>query len=169
MLSMKTMIFGTVLVAASLNSQARIGEMEAECEARYGKPVNEALKMHPILDGAVNHSYSYQGWNVKAAFVNGKAVRIHYNKVATPLELKDDEIQAILTGEANGGQWQEKRNFSFGNVVYSKAWVNTNSNVASIKGPGGMIFVVDTPAAQAFAQAKKAADEQQRKAAIPKF
>ena len=157
-------------MAASLNSQARIGETEAKSEQRYGKPANEALsRMMPILAGAVNHSYSYQGWLIKAAFVNGSAVRIHYFKRSAQMEIKNDEAKAILEGEANGGQWQEKRNFSFGNVVYSKVWVNTNGSIASFEGLGNMLFVVDTPAAQAFIQAKKAADEQQRKAAIPKF
>ena len=154
----------------SASSYARIGETEVESETRYGKPVNEAMsKMSPILSGAVNHIYVYQGWNIKVAFVNGKAVRMHYFKRSVPMTIKDDEAQAVLAGEANGGQWQEKRNIRWNDLLFSKVWVNTNGSVASIEGLGGMLLVVDTPAAQAFAQAKKVADEQQRKAAIPKF
>jgi len=170
MLSMKTMIFGAVLVVASLNSQARIGETEAESEKRYGKPVNEAMsKMSPILSGAVNHIYVYQGWNIKTAFVNGKAVRMHYFKHTVPMTIKDDEAKAVLEGEANGGQWEVKKNVNWNNLVVSKAWANTNGAVAYVEGLGGMLMVVDTPAAVAFAQAKKAEDEQKRKANIPMF
>ena len=160
----------TVLSMFSASSYARIGETEAESKIRYGNLVNEAgVNMMPILSGAVHHIYVYQGWNIKVAFVNGKAVRMRYFKHSATMEIKNDEALAILEGEANGGQWQEKRNFSFGNILFSKVWVNTNGSVAYIEGLGGMFLVVDTPAAQAFIQAKKAADEQQRKAAIPKF
>ena len=167
---MRHLILGAVLVAGALECQARIGETEAECQQRYGKPVNQAMAdMMPILNGAVNHSYSYQGWNIRVAFVNGKAVRVYYSKLSAPMEIKADEVKAILEGEANGGKWEEKLKLTWNGTLFAKAWLNTNGSIGHFEGICNILFIVDTPDAQAFFKAKKEADEQKRKGAIPKF
>ncbi len=166
----RQVILGAVLMMGALECQARIGETEAESQQRYGKPVNETIaNVMPILDGAVHHTYLYQGWHIRAAFAGGKTVRMHYFKRAAPMGIKEDEAQAIRDGEALGGRWSEVMVFKWYDTIFSRAWVNTNRCIAYFSGIGSMLFVVDSPAAQAFIQAKKEADEQKRKATIPKF
>ena len=66
---------------------ARIGETPIQFVDRYGAPKDTEVskimdKSFPLLEGAVHHTYEYQGWKIRAAFLqlNGPAVRMDFQK-----------------------------------------------------------------------------------------
>ncbi len=157
-----------VVVMMPLVTMARLGETEGECSARYGES-SKAVEALPLLGGATTLQYKYQGWMIRAAFVDGVAVRILYHKLLAPNvapKIFDDEAKVILQGEAGGGQWREVSPGLFLVASGMKNWQNSNGRTAKL-------FVnqmtVDSPEAQAFIQARKAQKEAQRKASIPHF
>ncbi len=163
-----------IIVASPISTFARLGETEAECLNRYGK---SATTFAPLLDGAINREYNYQGWRIRAAFINGKAVRLEYRRTGKTAEsprIQPDEAQAVLAGEAGEGQWKEKSNSI--NPIASfldtqsrpKTWKNTNGNIAYFT-VAKLALVVETPEAEAFTKAYREEKEQQRKASTPKF
>jgi hypothetical protein len=174
-------LFLVVISCAALSASARLGETEAESERRYGPPMKtleDPLHYTPLIEGAVNHTYKFQGWYIRTAFVEGRAARIVYMKILAKdvkPPIQDDELQAILAGEAGGGRWQVKSNATLDPgqllvvaVTNPSTWINSNGNSAHIAAPRYMI-TLESPAAAAFIQARAAAKEQQRKANVPKF
>ena len=71
-------------------------------------------KNFPLLEGALHHTYTYEGWRIRAAFVppDGRAVRMEYSKIITAgvnAVIQDYELQAIMTANTPpGATW--KRN-----------------------------------------------------------
>jgi hypothetical protein len=160
-----------IVVASPASTFARLGETEAECLNRYGK---SATTFAPLLDGAINHQYNYQGWRIRVAFINGKAARLSYHKTGESggsLYIQPDEAQAILAGEVGGGQWKEKTNLTINPIAAMnkpKTWKNTNGNIAYLEAMKTAL-VVETPEVEAFIKAQREEKEQQRKASTPKF
>ena len=67
----------------------RIGETPIQFADRYGRPKDTNLtaimdKNSPLVEGAVHHTYEYQGWKIRAAFfqLNGPAVRMDFQKTS---------------------------------------------------------------------------------------
>lgn len=122
------------LVAVPFQGSARMGETEEQSQARYGAPVTPALdKASPLVAGMVSHSYQYQGWNIRAAFLNGVTVKIKYARIPTPgtkPQLQDEEITAILAGEAGADRWKELDKKVAGQILSSKGWLHANGNTA---------------------------------------
>ncbi len=90
-----------VLCPAAL---ARIGETPIQFVDRYGAPKDTASskimdKSFPLIEGAVHHTYEYQGWKIHAAFlqVDGPAVRMDFQKFGSDIQIKDYELEAIMT------------------------------------------------------------------------
>jgi hypothetical protein len=92
---------------------ARIGETPIQFVDRYGAPKDTARskildKNLPLLEGAVHHTYDYQGWKIRAAFfqLDGPAVRMDYQKIANTgvnPTIQDYELQAIMTANKPAG------------------------------------------------------------------
>src|SRR6266566_6941469 len=100
-----------LLVATSAN--ARIGETAIQFVDRYGTPKDTPSsktydKNSPVLEGAVHHTYEYQGWRIRAAFLqlDGPTVRMDYQKIVTTKvnpTIQDYELQAIMTANTPAG------------------------------------------------------------------
>src|ERR1035437_382780 len=175
---MKQKCLALVVIAAialtPICGLARLDETEAQCEQRYGKPQDSPSdKSFPILSGAVNQSYQYQGWRIRIAFLDGKAAIISYSKAAQAaggIKIQDDEAKAILDSEGNGGEWKASWPLSlFDPVSYPKRWRNTNGSIAYLIGITRMSLVVESPKAEEFRKTQAKTKEEQRKANIPKF
>jgi hypothetical protein len=92
---------------------ARIGETPIQFVDRYGAPKDTASskimdKSFPLLEGAVHHTYEYQGWKIRASFLqlDGPAVRMDYQKILTTgvnPTIRDYELQAIMTANMPAG------------------------------------------------------------------
>jgi hypothetical protein len=57
----------------SVTAFARLGETETQFVDRYGEakdtPASKITdKNFPLLEGAIHHTYEYQGWKIRAAF-----------------------------------------------------------------------------------------------------
>jgi hypothetical protein len=83
-------ILAVTLIFSSTAGFARIGETTLQFVARYGPPKDTTMskiddKNFPLIEGATHHTYEYQGWKIRAAFLqlDGPAVRMDYSKVGT--------------------------------------------------------------------------------------
>lgn len=82
-------IVAVALIFSSSAAFARIGETTLQFVARYGPPKDTPSskiydKNSPLVEGAIHHVYEYQGWKIRAAFLqlDGPAVRMDYSKLA---------------------------------------------------------------------------------------
>lgn len=176
----RTVLLVIFLLLPSL-AIARIGETEAKNQSRYGRPVKDFRNTNsPILKGAENKTYHYQGWQIRVAYLDRVAVRMMYGKLPKPgttQQLKMDEIEAVLQAEAHGGQWKKLKPASLfspknsGNKTFDHAqlrWMNTNKMMAYCP-LGNFSLYVESLNATQWEKARTAKKEQQRKNAIPRF
>lgn len=101
-------IFLSLIITAA--SQARIGETGIQFVDRYGPPRDTPSsrildKNSPLVEGAVHHVYEFQGWKIRAAFLqlDGPAVRMDYSKLGPDVMIKDYELQAIMAANTPPG------------------------------------------------------------------
>lgn len=80
-------------VVCPLAAVARIGETPEESQKRYGAPV-PAAEVNVILPGVTNQVYTYEGWQITAAYVDAKTARIRYRKGRTVEEASPVEKEA---------------------------------------------------------------------------
>jgi len=184
MLSLLSKIsFATALgicLFAATPGWARLGETEAQSKARYGEPVDGLIggTEQPLLAGAKELAYNFQGWRVRVAFVNGTAARIEYAKIPDAGGLKkltDPEVLAILEAEKGTYSWREEKP-RLGNaglnalktVFDGRIWERSDHAMAKFK--LGLVLVLETREAEALE--KKMAKEPAKPAAgagVPKF
>ena len=101
----------TILLSVALAS-ARLGETESQSQARYGAPVPELIgpQEKPLLEGARELAYKYEGWRIRVAFLNGQATRLEYVHIPDAGGLKqitEPEAEAILDAEKGTYRWRE--------------------------------------------------------------
>lgn len=73
------------------SAQARIGETPIQFADRYGAPIDSQLtkivdKSSPLVEGAIHHTYAYQGWKIRAAFCNSTDRRCEWTSRNSPLQ-----------------------------------------------------------------------------------
>ena len=162
-------------------SYARLGDTEQQDSERYGPAsVSAQDRLTPIIKNAPSKTYLYQGWKIRAGYLDGIAVRVCYSKISKPentSELKNDEIEAILKAESHDGRWEKVKPMSLlnqnktGNSYFDGSqhrWLNTNGSMAYIL-LGNRTFFVESPEAGKWERNQKNKIEDQRKANIPKF
>ena len=103
-----------ILFIATPPAEARLGETEGQSHQRYGQPNAELIGANdqPLMPGAVEKAYSYQGWRVRAAFAGGVCVRIEYVHIpqdGVPQKIADVEMAAILDAEKGNLSWREEK------------------------------------------------------------
>jgi len=105
-------------LASTPSASARLGESEAQSEARYGAPVEGLIGADekPLIPGAVERAYNFEGWRVRAAFVSGVTVRIQYVHLEnnTPKKLTEAETKTLLEAEKGKYSWREERSKNAG-------------------------------------------------------
>src|SRR5437016_5354033 len=79
---------------------ARIGDTPIQFLDRYGTPKDTPSskiydKNSPVLEGAVHHTYEYQGWRIRAAFLqlDGPAVRMDFQELGPEIQIKEYEVR----------------------------------------------------------------------------
>jgi hypothetical protein len=181
------------LLATGLSVQARLGESTIQCDDRHGPAKRDQAsasfdKMFPILDGAIQRTFDFGGWTIKAAFLelDGPAVCIVYQKnpgVGNAV-IQDYEITAILEGEKPAGMtwtpipYQNPNSPSQGlskvfadgfiNALGARAWRRSDGAVAQMFQPG-MQLRIESPAGIAYEQQLKSQKEQAARASVPQF
>jgi hypothetical protein len=180
------------LIFGASNAFARIGETALQFVDRYGAPQDTpgsqiTDKSNPLLEGAIHHVYEYQGWRIRAAFMqlDGPAVRMEYSKTAKTgdMTIKDYELQAIMTANTPAGMsWKQiaynnpdspnkglaKLAEGFlGGATGQKMWQRTDGVILWARGP--LIVRLELPAAREYEQQLKLSKEQKARESVPQF
>lgn len=185
--------FLLLFLAILTSVDARIGDTPIQFADRYGRPKDTNLtaivdKSSPLLEGAVHHTYEYQGWRIRATFLqlDGPAVRMDFQKTsAAPagIVIRDDELQAIATANTPAGMtWKsimydnpDSPNKGIGKLFEGfimgaagqKMWQRTDGAILSVR--SNLIVRLELPAARQHEDALKVAKEQKARASVPKF
>jgi hypothetical protein len=186
-------LFLSISLAFITSAQGRIGETPIQFADRYGRPKDTNLtaivdKNSPLLERAVHHTYDYQGWKIRAAFLelDGPAVRMDFQKTSaatTGVVIRDDELQAIATANTPAGMTWKQSMYNnpdspskgigklfegfIMNAVGDKMW--QRSDGAILWSRSNLIVRLELPAARQHEEALKIAKEQKARASIPKF
>jgi hypothetical protein len=181
-----------LLIFGASTAFARIGETALQFVDRYGAPQDTPAskvmdKNMPLIDGAIHHVYEYQGWRIRAAFMqlDGPAVRMEYSKTAKTgdMTIKDYELQAIMTANTPAGtSWKQiaynnpdsankglaKLAEAFvGNATGQKMWQRTDGVILWARGP--LIVRLELPAAREYEAQLKVSKEQKARESVPQF
>jgi hypothetical protein len=85
---MRFLILLFLLFSVAASAEAGLGETAIQLADRYGSPKDTSLtqitdKTSPLIEGAIHHTYEYQGWKIRAAFLqlDGPCVRVDYQKI----------------------------------------------------------------------------------------
>ena len=140
-----------VILGATANAFARVGENEADLVARYGAVVSR----QPARKSAGGQMTIYgeklvfrtPDWHVNAVIIGGRCEEISYTKDGDWTRV---QYQFLL--ELNGGrkQWKEQ---STRNVDTHREWIRKDQATAHWSAFGG--FIVRTPAAERALEASK--------------
>lgn len=174
-------------------AEARIGETPIQFADRYGRPKDTSVtaildKNSPLLEGAVHHTYEYQGWKIRAAFLelDGPAVRMDFQKLSAPgvsPVIQDYELQAIATANTPAGMtWKQIAydNPDSPNKGVSKAlegmilgmagqkmWQRSDGAILTDR--SNVIVRLELPAARQYELQLKAAKDQKARSSVPQF
>jgi hypothetical protein len=184
-------LFLFLIVAAS--AYGRIGETPIQFADRYGRPKDTNLtaitdKSSPLVEGAVHHTYEYQGWKIRAAFLqlDGPAVRMDFQKLSalgvSPV-IQDYELQAIMTANTPAGMtWKQiaydnpdspnkgiSKAFEglFMGMAGQKMWQRSDGAILADR--SHVVLRLELPTARQYEQRLKAANDQKARASVPKF
>ncbi len=185
--------FLLLLLVTAVSVNARIGETPVQFADRYGRPKDTNVtsimdKSSPLVEGAVHHTYEYQGWKIRAAFLqlDGPCIRMDFQKTSaavTGIVIRDDELQAIASANTPAGMtWRQvaydnpdSPNKGIAKVFEcfiagaagQKMWQRTDGAILSLR--SNLIVRLELPAARQYEEQLKAAKEQKARASVPKF
>lgn len=168
-------------VLALVSAHARLGENESQSKARYGEPNAGLIGANdkPLIPGATELAYHFQGWRVRAAFVNGVTHRIEYVKIPENGQVKpltDAEIEAVLEAEKDKYRWREEKPRTgyqalneLKEVFEGRRWERSDHADATLKMK--LLFVLQSKDAEKLEKqlAKTAAKATPAPGKVPKF
>jgi hypothetical protein len=169
---------------------ARIGETTLQFVARYGAPKDTAAskindRNFPLIEGAIHHTYEYKGWKIRAAFLqlDGPAVRVEYSKLGPNPQVKDYELQAIMTGNTPVGMcWKQiacddpnSPNKGVSKALESylaesagqQTWQRSDGAILCLR--SNLIVRLELPSAREYEAKLKTEEEQKARASVPRF
>jgi hypothetical protein len=184
------LLFTALLICGSDHANARIGETTLQFIARYGAPKDTPAskimdKGSPLVEGAIHHRYEYQGWKIRAAFLqlDGPAVRMEYSKIGPAVQIKDYELEAIMTANTPPGTtWKQiaynnpdlpstgLNKFSqalAGSMMGEKMWQRTDGAILWLR--SSITVRLELPVAREYEAQLKAEKEQKARASVPQF
>lgn len=175
-----------------VTAEARIGETSLQFVDRYGPPKDSPAsrmteKTSPLVEGAIHHTYEYQGWKIRAAFLqlDGPAVRMDFSKLwnGQNITIKDYELQAIANANTPPSMsWKpmlydnpDSKNSLLGKLgeayfagaTGQKMWQRTDG--AILWSRSNLIVRLELAAARQYEAQLKSAKEQKARAAVPSF
>ena len=171
-------------------AEARIGETSLQFVDRYGPPKETPSskimdKTSPLVEGAIHHTYEYQGWRIRAAFLrlDGPAVRMDFQKTSAAgnISIRDYELQAIMTANAPAGMtWSpmaydnpDSPNTGLAKSIESLVAVGQRmwrrNDGAILWSRGNLIVRLELPAARQHEVQLKMKKDQKARASVPQF
>ncbi len=173
-------IAAAALLLIPASSHARLGETEAQSQARYGAPAPELIRddEKPLVAGVKDLAYNFQGWRIRCAFLNGAAVRIEYAQIpegGTIKQITDAQAKTILDAESNKLKWRDQKPARTGDIgkdigaaiagaIAGKAWERSDHATAALK-TGNIFLVLENPAVATYEKKMSKAPG----ANVPKF
>jgi hypothetical protein len=184
-------LFFCLAIVAS--AEAHIGETPIQFADRYGRPRDTNLtaivdKNSPLIEGAVHHTYEYQGWKIRAAFLQleGPCARMDFQKTSAAVSgivIREDELQAIASANSPAGMtWTSvmydnpnSPNKGIGRLFEGfimgaagqKMWQRTDGALLSLR--SSMTVRLELPAARQREEQLKRAKEEKARASVPSF
>ena len=168
----------------------RLGATADQFVAQYGAPQDSSSldKNFPLLEGAIHHSYAYEGWRIRAAFIppDGPAVRMEYSKLikggVNPV-IQDYELEAIMNANTRPGTtWKEiaYNNPDSPNKGLSKIFEGYFAGIAGEKmwqrSDGATLWLLskitvrlELPAAHEYEAKLKAEKDEKARQSVPQF
>jgi hypothetical protein len=167
-----------------------LGATADQFVGRYGTPQDSPSldKNFPLLEGGTHHTYEYEGWKIRAAFIepDGRAVRMEYSKIIKPgvtATIQDYELQAIMNANTpNGTTWKQiaynnpdspNKGLSklfesyFGDALGQKMWQRSDGAILWLRSK--LIVRLELPAAREYEAKLKAEKEQKARQSVPQF
>ncbi|MEY2494678.1 MAG: hypothetical protein QOJ45_1170 [Verrucomicrobiota bacterium] len=170
-----------------------LAKVQFSSRNRYGRPKDTNLtaimdKNSPLMEGAVHHTYEYQGWKIRAAFLqlDGPAVRMDFQKtsaVPAGLVIREDELNAIASANTPAGMnWKsimydnpDSPNKGISKVFEGfimgaagqKMWQRSDGAILSLR--SNLIVRLELPAARQHEEQLKIAKEQKARVSVPQF
>ena len=180
----------TVAKQHATSAEQRLGGTADQFAAWYGEPNDSPIldKNFPLLDGAIHHTYTYEGWRIRAAFVppDGPAVRMEYSKIVragVSTTIQDYEFQAIVTANTPpGATWKEtmynnpaspNKGLSkiaegyFAEALGQKMWQRSDGAILWLASK--LTVRLELPAAHEYEMKLKAEKEQRARESVPQF
>ncbi len=176
----------------SASADARLGETPIQFADRYGSPKDTAQDKAPapmfaLVEGAIHHTYEYQGWRIRAAFLrlDGPAVRMEFSKLWTgqKIQIEDYELQAIATANTPTGMSWKKVMYNnpdskngvlgklgeayFAGAIGEKMWQRTDGAILWLR--SNLIVRLELPAVRDYEQQLKSAKEHKARTSVPTF
>jgi hypothetical protein len=187
----KLICFCWLLFLAS--ASARIGETPLQFIDRYGAPKDTAVskimdKNSPLIEGAVHHTYEYQGWKIRAAFLqlDGLAIRMDYQKILSAgvsPRIQDYELSAIMKANTPvGATWKQipydnpdlprdgLQKFTqplAGAMMGEKMWRRSDGVILWLR--SNLIVRLELPAAREYEAKLKAEKDHKARSNVPQF
>jgi hypothetical protein len=184
--------FLCVLLLAT-SSEARIGETAIQCANRYGAPKDTPSskimdKNSPLVEGAIHHTYEYQGWKIRAAFLklDGPAIRMNFQKMsgaANGITIQDYELEAIKTvntplgmkwspmaydnPDSPNGPLGKLGEAYFSSAMGEKMWQRTDGAILWLR--SHLIVRLELPVARQHEEQLKIKKDQKARASVPQF
>jgi hypothetical protein len=172
---------------------ARIGETASQFVDRYGAPQDTPAskimdKNMPLLDGAIHHVYEYQGWRIRAAFMqpDGPAVRMEYSKTpkaGNSAVIQDYELEAIMTANTPAGTTWKQIAYNnpdlhstgltkfvqsyFAGAMGEKMWQRSDGAILWLRSK--LIVRLELPIAREYEAQLKTEKEQKARSSVPQF
>jgi hypothetical protein len=111
---MKLILTIAAIACIASSASARILETEGQSQLRYGQPREDLTGPNdkPLMPGAVEKAYEYQGWRIRAAFVGAICHRIEYAHLPVDgqlVQVTDAEVAKILEAEKGTSSWKEEK------------------------------------------------------------
>ncbi len=182
-----------IVLFLATSSDARIGETSLQFVDRYGGPKDTNLtkstdKQFPLVEGAIHHTYEYQGWKIRAAFLqlDGPAVRMDFQKLsgaASGIAIQGYELEAIATANTPTGMTWKQILYSdpdssngplgklgeayFGAITGQKMWQRSDGAIMWLRSI--LIVRLELPAARQHEEQLKTKKDQKARASVPKF
>jgi hypothetical protein len=183
-------VFLLLLALPFASANGRIGETAIQFADRYGAPKDTQLtkivdKSSPLVEGAIHHTYEYQGWKIRAAFLqlDGLCVRMDYAKFGPDIVIKDYEIQAIASANSPPGMRWTKIMYDnpnspnqgmakvveglLGDATGQKMWRRTDGATLWLR--SSMTVRLELPIARQHEAQLKIRRDQQARARVPTF
>ena len=186
--SMCRLLVSLTALLVAISANARIGETAIQFVDRYGTPKDTPSskiydKNSPVVEGAVHHTYEYQGWRIRAAFLqlDGPAVRMDFQKFGSDVQIKDYELEAIMKANTPAGMtWApmaydnpDSPNKGLAKAaeafvaIGQKMWRRTDG--AILWSRGNIIVRLELPAAREYEAQLKAVKEKKTRESVPQF